>query len=181
MKTSKKMMSVLLLSALCITPAYANWFHNPVTNISRNIGSAPNPTPQDLRALYGRGPVITAMPSRPRAAVPFGEGYLNRGYDLSSLEGRTVFGPERTVIPGYVKLSERLGYILAVDQDAKLAELQTPAGIAVTVPVALLVPQGDDRVMASTMTRADVMAMAKTQTGRTVALNIDHRTRVFRG
>jgi len=179
MKTSKKMMSLLLLSALCITPAYANWFHNPVTNVSRNIGSAPNPTPQDLRALYGHGPMVTAMPSRPHA-VPYGEGYLNRGYDLSSLEGRTVFGPERTVIPAYVKLSERLGYILAVDQEAKLAELQTPAGIAVTVPVALLVPQGD-RVMAPTMTRADVMAMAKTQTGRTVALNIDHRTRVFRG
>jgi TonB family protein len=38
-----------LLSAALVTPAHANWFFNPALNISRNVGSAPNPTPQDLR------------------------------------------------------------------------------------------------------------------------------------
>jgi len=37
-----------LLSAAIVTPVYGNWFNDPVQNISRNVGSAPNPTPQDL-------------------------------------------------------------------------------------------------------------------------------------
>jgi TonB family protein len=41
--------SALLLAAALVTPAYANWFNDPGANISRNVGSAPNPTPQDLR------------------------------------------------------------------------------------------------------------------------------------
>jgi TonB family protein len=38
-----------LLSAVLATPAHANWFFNPAFGVSRNVGSAPNPTPQDLR------------------------------------------------------------------------------------------------------------------------------------
>ena len=45
-----------LLSAALVTPVYANWFSDPALNIARNVGSAPNPAPQDLRedrlALY---------------------------------------------------------------------------------------------------------------------------------
>jgi hypothetical protein len=40
---------LLVLSAALITPAYANYFSNPATGISLNIGSAPNPTPEDIR------------------------------------------------------------------------------------------------------------------------------------
>lgn len=41
--------SALLLSAALVAPAYASWFHDPIANVSLNVGSAPNPTPQDLR------------------------------------------------------------------------------------------------------------------------------------
>lgn len=41
--------SALLLAVALVMPAYANWFNNPGLNVSRNLGSAPNPTPQDLR------------------------------------------------------------------------------------------------------------------------------------
>jgi outer membrane protein OmpA-like peptidoglycan-associated protein len=42
--------TLLLLSAVvCITPASANYFANPGQGTNLNIGSAPNPTPADLR------------------------------------------------------------------------------------------------------------------------------------
>ena len=56
MKT-KLMLSLLFASAAFITPASANWFHNPYENINRNVGSAPNPTPADLREE--RLPIVT--------------------------------------------------------------------------------------------------------------------------
>jgi hypothetical protein len=48
MKT-KMIMSVLFLSAACATPTLANYFNNPHTNVNLNIGSAPSPTPRDIR------------------------------------------------------------------------------------------------------------------------------------
>lgn len=42
-------LSALLLSAVFVSPASANWFSNPDININLNIGSAPNPTPDDVR------------------------------------------------------------------------------------------------------------------------------------
>jgi TonB family protein len=36
-------------SQMPVTPAYANWFSSPST-VARNVGSAPNPRPQDIRA-----------------------------------------------------------------------------------------------------------------------------------
>jgi len=48
MKT-KLMLSLLFASAAFIMPASANWFHNPYEGINRNVGSAPNPTPADIR------------------------------------------------------------------------------------------------------------------------------------
>ena len=48
---------LLMISAAIVTPASANWFHNPYEGINRNIGSAPNPTPEDLRAM--RIPIVT--------------------------------------------------------------------------------------------------------------------------
>ena len=48
MKT-KLTLSLLFLSAACATPTLANYFHNPSTNLNWNIGSAPSPTPRDIR------------------------------------------------------------------------------------------------------------------------------------
>ena len=41
---------MLLLSAVFVSPASANWFANPNWNINLHIGSAPNPTPDDVRS-----------------------------------------------------------------------------------------------------------------------------------
>jgi hypothetical protein len=46
----------LLLAPALITPASANWFSNPYVNINLNLGSAPNPTPDDI--LTERIPVL---------------------------------------------------------------------------------------------------------------------------
>jgi len=48
MKTTMAL-SVLLISAASATPSFANYFHNPHWNLNRNIGSAPSPTPRDIR------------------------------------------------------------------------------------------------------------------------------------
>ena len=55
--TTKFILPLLLVAAAFASPASANWFHNPYQNINRNIGSAPNPTPADLREM--RLPVVT--------------------------------------------------------------------------------------------------------------------------
>ena len=49
MKT-RTLLSVLLLSAVFVSPASANWFSNPSMGIDLNIGSAPSPTPDQVRA-----------------------------------------------------------------------------------------------------------------------------------
>jgi hypothetical protein len=50
---------LLLVTAASVTPASANWFSNPATGINRNIGSAPNPTPEDLREM--RQPMVVEV------------------------------------------------------------------------------------------------------------------------
>jgi hypothetical protein len=58
MKT-KILLPALLISAAmvtAVTPASANWFNNPYLGITRNVGSAPNPTPDDVR--QGRLPIV---------------------------------------------------------------------------------------------------------------------------
>ena len=45
----KMTMSMLLLSVACVTPALANYFHNQRLNLYLNVGSAPSPTPRDVR------------------------------------------------------------------------------------------------------------------------------------
>ncbi|HYM18573.1 MAG TPA: hypothetical protein VEU06_08425 [Micropepsaceae bacterium] len=49
MKASR-ILSIVVLSAAFATPAFANYFSNPNLGMSANVGSAPNPTPADLRA-----------------------------------------------------------------------------------------------------------------------------------
>ena len=51
----KVVISLMLLSA-SVTPAFANYFSNPDLGLNLNIGSAPNPTPQQLRE--DREPVV---------------------------------------------------------------------------------------------------------------------------
>ena len=46
---SKTAISIMLLSAVCVTPAFANYFSNPNLNVHFNVGSAPNPTVRDVR------------------------------------------------------------------------------------------------------------------------------------
>jgi len=44
------LLPVLLLTAAFVSPVSANWFHNPGWNLNLNLGSAPSPTPDDIRA-----------------------------------------------------------------------------------------------------------------------------------
>jgi len=159
MKTSKTMMSMLAAAAIFASPAYANWFSNPTTNTNLNIGSAPNPTPADLR---GRGTLTELYPQEyayedqtilPQQTVT--------NTELTALEGKSVIGAHGT----------QLGYVLAVDHNSRLAEIQTPSGIGVAVPTMLLADEGN-HIIAPTMSRTDITAMAKSQTGRTVAMNV---------
>jgi hypothetical protein len=55
----RMMLPLLLVSTVFVAPASANWFHNPYENINRNVGSAPNPTPQDLREM--RLPIVVKV------------------------------------------------------------------------------------------------------------------------
>ena len=56
----KVLLPALLIAAAtvtAVTPASANWFNNPYLGITRNVGSAPNPTPDDVRQM--RLPIVT--------------------------------------------------------------------------------------------------------------------------
>jgi protein TonB len=45
---SETAVQLALLSVALVTPAYELFF-DPIAGIARNVGSAPNPTPQDIR------------------------------------------------------------------------------------------------------------------------------------
>jgi hypothetical protein len=73
---------------------------------------------------------------------------------LRDMEGKEVGG----------KYNEYLGYILAVDERGKLAEMQIPTGVAVTLPTDLLIDEGN-RVRAPTISRGDILNMIRKQGG----------------
>ena len=58
MKTKILLPALLISVAMvtAVTPASANWFNNKYLGITRNVGSAPNPTPDDVR--QGRLPIV---------------------------------------------------------------------------------------------------------------------------
>jgi len=217
MKT-KTLLSLLLLSAVCATPASANWFSNSKLNTMLNIGSAPSPTPEQLRAIgdskYGAAPVRRGPTFQSETVVPpppadIEEDAYDNGiyYEEEVVGSATVVAPTRTAYvakstktaavkpvvkktttartampkatslasmegkPVFGGKGERLGYVLAVNQKARMIELQMPTGIAVAMPASLVVEKGN-RLVASTMTKADTLAMAKSQTGRMTALNV---------
>lgn len=129
--------TLLLLSAVMVSPASANWFSRPGIGITLNVGSAPNPTPNDLRALYG--------PAR-YGVYPASLISLDALRDMS---GKTVYGEN----------GEELGFISTVDEGSRLVELQLPNGRAVAVDSGLLINERD-RVIAPTLSMAEVMALA---------------------
>jgi hypothetical protein len=67
MMKTRLMLPLLLAAAAFVTPASANWFHNPNLNINLNVGSAPNPTPGDLRQM--RQPIVTEDQANPAPAT----------------------------------------------------------------------------------------------------------------
>lgn len=127
---------LLLSAAVMVTPASANWFFRPGSGISLNVGSAPNPTPNDLRALYGPSR-FSLYPTRINAEV------------LRDMTGKTVYGEN----------GERLGMIASVDTASRLVELQRPDGRSVAIDANLLI-NDVDRVIAPTLSLAEVMALA---------------------
>lgn len=54
--STRPILLALLLSGAAVSPAFANWFSNPDWNINLHVGSAPNPTPDDIRV--GRQPML---------------------------------------------------------------------------------------------------------------------------
>ena len=83
---------------------------------------------------------------------------------LVPMEGRTIYGAG----------GADLGYVLAVDVDESLVQVQTPDGVAVALP-ARLISNRTGQLRASALSPQDMMAIAKQQTGRTVAVNADAR------
>ena len=69
---------------------------------------------------------------------------------LTDMEGKELRG----------KYNEYLGYILAVDEHGKLAELQIPTGVALPLSTDLLVNESD-HVRAPTISRGDILAMIR--------------------
>jgi hypothetical protein len=182
MKTTMQIASLLLLSAVVAAPASANYFSNPKTNTQLNIGSAKSPTPEMLRAggthLAATGPVMGSAEDQDLAdeGLPQQSAYSGHGQQafiqhaqivtftnvkLIGMEGKPLMGSD----------GKRLGRILAVDQTNRLIQVQMPSGIAVSMSSDLVHDRGKF-VTASTTSKKDIMAMAKTQTGRTVALDL---------
>lgn len=73
----KTLISLLLISTVCATPALANYFSNPRTGINLNIGSAPNPKPAPVfqETVYDPVPssVYISAPVVEPAAAPLVE------------------------------------------------------------------------------------------------------------
>jgi hypothetical protein len=131
--------SLILASALAAAaPASANWFARPEVGLNLNVGSAPNPTPFDLRALYG--------PSRYPA--------LRISADvLRDMEGKTLYGENGEII----------GVIDAVNEGPGLVHVDIVGGTEVTLRGALLINE-PDRVVAPTLSHAEAVTMARAQT-----------------
>ena len=66
----KAIIPLLLLSAVCVSPASANWFSNPRLGINLNVGSAPNPKPADLVVAETRTVVVAQAAPAPLPPPP---------------------------------------------------------------------------------------------------------------
>ena len=136
------MISLLLLSTVAVTPAFANWFANPRTNTMLNVGSAPSPTPEDLRKIgdsryASNAPVIIHEPPLASAtpSTVVGEPVvLVPQMRAADVEYRPVIG-----VGG-----QRLGAIIAFDETMQQAELQLSTGVAVSMPATGLAGRPDE-------------------------------------
>jgi hypothetical protein len=93
----------------------------------------------------------------PNSALKLGSLSAPNGHSgpLREMEGKEVGG----------KSNEYLGYILAVDEGGKLAEIQIPTGVALALPTDLLIDEGN-RVRAPTISRGDILNMIRKQGDR---------------
>ena len=66
----KAIIPLLLLSAVCVTPASANWFSNPRLGVNLNVGSAPNPKPADIEAITEVQETATVVAAAPPPPPP---------------------------------------------------------------------------------------------------------------
>ena len=154
----KTMASLILLSASCVPPAHANFFHNPGTGMNLNVGSAPNPKPEDLRAIGDARYAFDA-----RADVNAASSSRN---SLHAMQGKMVFGPH----------GEDLGVVVAVDDLDRVILIGTPSGMHVTVSAQVLNADGN-KIIAAEISPARIMNMAQAQTGTTVVFNNGRWTR----
>jgi hypothetical protein len=97
-------MPLLLVSAAFVSPAYANYFSNPVTGVNLNVGSAPNPTPEDIRE--SRTPVVAdvATPAPDAVVAAAGEKQdtpkiTNGGHEHDSPQPSSGTGVPRSTSP----------------------------------------------------------------------------------
>jgi hypothetical protein len=137
----KKGLFALLLSAVCVTPAIGNSFSNPHMSTMLNVGSAPSPTPLQLRDIGDSHGVFKSAELLAMDAA-----------ELRAMDGKDVYGLNR----------EYLGFILEVSLGENLAEVQLLTGVAVAVTGERLVDLGD-RVIAPTISFGDILAMAREQ------------------
>ncbi len=95
----------------------------------------------------------TALASASNSTPNFGLAAADLRNDVGALrdmEGKEVRG----------KYNEYLGYILAVDERGRLAELQIPTGVALPLSTDLLIDESD-HVRAPTISRGDILTMIR--------------------
>src|SRR5215467_2513588 len=132
------LLSLLLLSTVAVTPAFANWFSNPRTNTMLNIGSAPSPTPEQLRAIgdspyppsgpYYGPPRLSYETAPPPVVVHEPVAFMPIRMRAIDVEYRPVFGAG----------GQQLGTVIAFDEGTQQAELQLSTGVAISMPAALI-------------------------------------------
>jgi outer membrane protein OmpA-like peptidoglycan-associated protein len=139
----KTIIPLLLLSAVCITPASANWFSNPQLGINLNVGSAPNPTP--AHRIVEEKPIVYPMVAQaappppppppppyfappPPVILPGREFTVFFNFDKSSLtpEAREIVsaavktakerGPVRIIVTGHTDTVGSLRYNQALSE-----------------------------------------------------------------
>lgn len=110
MRMRTAMMPLLLLSAVCTGPAFANYFSDPRTGTMLNIGSAPNPTASDIQATQ-----------QDRMGFPD-----VRLQSLYSMQGKAAFGAH----------GQRLGEIVSVNPKLETVTLATRYGARLWFPAA---------------------------------------------
>jgi hypothetical protein len=146
-----RLVSAMLLSALCAAPAVAQTFTDqaPETLIITPRTHYTIPRAYDIPAGQRINDRIRLAPNSWTAG------------DMQRMAGKRVTS----------FLGENLGTITAVDIAGQLVQLHTPGGVSVAVPIVLLQDKGD-RLFAPTTSQSRLLDMAVRQTGTTVATDV---------